>query len=85
LQIEDMLARAYDAPFDPPETVAEVVDLYQQGQLGEIWGLGPRQYRQTGAHAACLSVSWHGIVSSCQSTVAAPLKTCPPAGNWAAQ
>ncbi len=37
------LARAYGAPFDPPETVADVVDLYQQDQLGEIWGLGPRR------------------------------------------
>jgi len=37
------LARAYDAPFDPPSTVADVVGLYQQGQLSQIWGLGPRR------------------------------------------
>jgi hypothetical protein len=37
------LARAYDAPFDPPATVESVVDLYLQGRLDEIWGLGPRR------------------------------------------
>jgi hypothetical protein len=41
--ILNTLARAYDAPFDPPETVGEVVELYQRGQLGDIWGLGPRR------------------------------------------
>ena len=37
------LARAYDAPFDPPETVGDVVQVYQRGLLSEIWGLGPRR------------------------------------------
>jgi hypothetical protein len=37
------VARAYGAPFESPETVADVVDLYQQGLLGKIWGLGPRR------------------------------------------
>ena len=37
------LARAYDAPFDPPDTVGAVVKLYEHGQLGKIKGLGPRR------------------------------------------
>jgi hypothetical protein len=37
------LARAYDAPFDPPETVGQVIDLLQQGRLGQAAGLGPRR------------------------------------------
>jgi hypothetical protein len=38
-----LLARAYDAPFDPPSTVGEVVELCEQGQLRSISGLGPRR------------------------------------------
>jgi len=37
------LARAYDAPFDPPETVGDVLRLREQGQLGKISGLGRRR------------------------------------------
>jgi len=36
------LARAYDAPFDPPRTVGDVMDLHARGMLPQIWGLGPR-------------------------------------------
>jgi hypothetical protein len=39
----NQLARAYDAPFNPPDTVQDVVDLYQQRRLGQICGLGPRR------------------------------------------
>lgn len=37
------LARAYGAPFDPPRTVGDVMDLYAARQLREIGGLGPRR------------------------------------------
>ena len=37
------LARAYDAPFDPPRTVGDVVDLYDRRMLRLIRGLGPRK------------------------------------------
>jgi hypothetical protein len=37
------LARAEDAPFDPPRTVGEVMDLYSRHQFREIRGLGPRR------------------------------------------
>ncbi len=48
------LARAYDAPFDAPHTVGEVVELYRQGRLREIWGLGPRRI---GEIEVCLMVT----------------------------
>ncbi len=37
------LARAYDAPFDPPRTVGDMMDLYTRRQLGKIRGLGRRR------------------------------------------
>lgn len=37
------LARAYDAPFAEPRSVADVVDLYARGQLRKIRGIGPRR------------------------------------------
>lgn len=37
------LARCYDAPFDQPRTVGDVVELYQRGRLGAIRGLGSRR------------------------------------------
>ncbi len=37
------LARAYDAPFDPPKTVGDVVELYLRQRLDEICGLGSRR------------------------------------------
>ena len=37
------LARAYDAPFDEPGTVGDVLDLYTRRQLRKIRGIGPRR------------------------------------------
>jgi hypothetical protein len=37
------LSWAQDAPFDPPRTVGDVVDLYTRHQLRMIRGLGPRR------------------------------------------
>jgi len=37
------LARAYDAPFDEPRTVGDVMGLYTRRQLREIRGIGPRR------------------------------------------
>ncbi len=37
------LARAERAPFDPPATVAQVVDLWRARRLGQIDGLGRRR------------------------------------------
>jgi hypothetical protein len=39
----NQLARGYDAPFEPPRTVGDVIELHQQRRLGEIGGLGPRR------------------------------------------
>lgn len=36
------LARAYDAPFDPPGTVGDVIELCRGGRLREIRGIGRR-------------------------------------------
>jgi hypothetical protein len=40
------LARAYQAPFDSPRTVADVVQLLGGQQLDDIYGLGPRYIRE---------------------------------------
>jgi len=37
------LTRACDAPFDPPRTVDDVLDLYTRHELRKIRGLGPRR------------------------------------------
>jgi hypothetical protein len=37
------LARAEQAPFPPPCTVGDVMDLYARGQLRKIGGLGRRR------------------------------------------
>ena len=37
------LARAYHAPFDPPRTVGDVIELHRAGLLHEIRGLGQRR------------------------------------------
>jgi hypothetical protein len=36
------LARAYQAPFDPPATAADVIHLHRSQRLDDIYGLGPR-------------------------------------------
>jgi hypothetical protein len=37
------LARAYDAPFDEPRTVGDVIDHSTRRQLRKIRGIGPRR------------------------------------------
>jgi hypothetical protein len=37
------LMHACDAPFDPPRTVGDVLDLYTRHELRKIRGLGPRR------------------------------------------
>lgn len=37
------LARAYEAPFDPPEKVGDVLKLHRENLLGQIVGLGRRR------------------------------------------
>lgn len=39
----NLLARAYDAPFEPPAIVGDVVALYRRGLLHLIWGVGRRR------------------------------------------
>ena len=33
---------------DPPRTVGQVLELYRQGKLGGIYGLGPRRISEIG-------------------------------------
>jgi hypothetical protein len=44
----NLLARAWGAPFGPPATAGDVADLYQQNQLRQIRGLGPRRHGEIG-------------------------------------
>lgn len=37
------LARAYEAPFNPPRTVGDVMELHADRMLRQIHGLGPRK------------------------------------------
>jgi hypothetical protein len=37
------LAQAERAPFGPPSTVGQVLDLWRAGRLGHAAGLGPRR------------------------------------------
>lgn len=39
----NQLARCYGSPFNPPQTVGDVLELYRQGQLASIAGLGTRR------------------------------------------
>jgi hypothetical protein len=39
----NVLARAYEAPFDPPETVGDVLKLHQERRLRQISGVGARR------------------------------------------
>lgn len=40
------LTRAERAPFPPPCTVGDVIDLYARGQLRKIGGLGRRRFSE---------------------------------------
>src|SRR5436309_8073 len=37
------LVRAYNAPFDPPATVGQVLELLRARRLGQAFGIGPRR------------------------------------------
>jgi hypothetical protein len=51
------LTRAYDAPFDEPRTVGDVIDLYTRDQLREIRGLGSRRVSEIEAALAGLNLA----------------------------
>jgi len=53
------LARAYDAPFDEPRTVGDVMGLYTRRQLREIRGIGPRRVSEIAAALAGLNLGGH--------------------------
>jgi hypothetical protein len=53
------LTRAYDAPFDEPRTVGDVIDLYAGHQLGQIRGVGPHRVSEIEAALARLDLTRH--------------------------
>jgi hypothetical protein len=61
------LARAYDAPFDPPRTVGDVIGLYRGGQLREIHGLGHRRILEIAAALVLAGLDLTGDTPSPQA------------------
>ena len=61
------LARAEGAPFPPPRTVGDVMDLYARGQLRKISGLGRRRFSEIEAALVLAGLN----IGQCQQ---------PPAG-----
>ena len=61
------LARAERAPFPPPRTVGDVMDLYARGQLRKISGLGRRRLSEIEAALVLAGLN----IGQCQQ---------PPAG-----
>jgi hypothetical protein len=53
------LTRAYDAPFEEPRTVGDVIDLCTGDQLGQIRGVGPRRVSEIEAALARLDLTSH--------------------------
>jgi hypothetical protein len=53
------LTRAYDAPFDEPRTVGDVIDLCSGDQLGQIRGVGPHRVSEIEAALARLDLTSH--------------------------
>ena len=75
------LARAYDAPFDEPRTVADVMDLYTRRQLRKIRGLGPRRVSEIEAALvlAGLNLAGHQQRPRARRTTTRP--GAPPAAH----
>jgi hypothetical protein len=69
------LARAYDAPFDPPRTVGDVLSLYTEGELRKIHGLGRRRISEI---EAALVLAGLDITGPAQAK-AHPVTPCPGA------
>jgi hypothetical protein len=69
----NLLARAYHAPFAPPATVGDVVELIQRHQLGKIWGLGPRRIAEIEVSLVLAGiVTAHGHPASAPPTAREP-------------
>jgi hypothetical protein len=53
------LTRAYDAPFEEPRTVGDVIDLHAGDQLGQIRGVGLHRASEIEAALARLDLTGH--------------------------
>jgi hypothetical protein len=56
-----VLARAEGAPFDPPATVGQVVDLWRAGRLGLVTGLGRRRLSEIDVALVVAGFSFHDV------------------------
>jgi hypothetical protein len=56
-----MLARAYEAPFSPPDTVSDVLRIVRSDQLSLIQGIGPIRVNEI---KAALVVAGLSLVSN---------------------
>jgi len=72
------LARAYDAPFDEPRTVGDVVDLCTRRQLREIRGIGPRRDSEIEAALALAGLDLAGHHERPRAGRAAARPGAPP-------
>jgi hypothetical protein len=64
------LTRAEHAPFSPPATVGQVVELLRAGRLGLAFGLGPRRL---GEIQAALVLAGFAV-----SDITVPVRELPP-------
>jgi hypothetical protein len=62
------LTRAYDAPFDGPRTVGDVVDLFTGDQLSEIRGVGPHRVSEIEAALDRLDLTRHQPAGQARGT-----------------
>jgi hypothetical protein len=67
-----LVARAWGAPFGPPASAGEVADLYRQGRLRQIPGVGPGRHGEIGRGlrlAGLISAPGHGREESAHGQV----------------
>jgi hypothetical protein len=60
------LVRAEDAPFEPPGTVGQVVELLRAGRLGQVFGLGPRRLGEIQAGLVLAGLVVSDVTSSAE-------------------
>ena len=68
LSFHTLLTRAYDAPFDEPRTVGDVIDLHTSHQLGKIRGVGPHRVSEVEAALDRLDLTRHQPASQARGT-----------------
>jgi hypothetical protein len=75
------LTRAYDAPFDEPRTVGDVVDLCARRQLRKIRGIGPRRVSEIEAALVLAGLNLAGHPQRPRAGRTATRPGAPPSAN----